>query len=109
MDSISKELNRMYELNKKLLIVFRNIGFDLLYFADRYNYPIPSNLRIYFDEAEKLITELNHPTSIDKQCSVCDKMNVENAEFCAYCGTPFINITLMRQQDKSPDDATVPI
>ena len=60
----------MYELNKKLLNVFRNIGFDLLYFADKHNYPIPSNLRNYFDEADKLISELNHPTSINKRYSV---------------------------------------
>jgi len=95
----------MYELNKKLIMVFRNIGFDLLHFADEYNYPIPPNLRNYFDEAEKLIFELNHPTSIDKRCSICGKLNPENADYCCYCGSSLI-ITRMRQQDKSPVNAT---
>ena len=49
----NRELNRIYELNKKLLGVIRDIGLDLLHFADKYNYSIPSSLRNYFDEAEK--------------------------------------------------------
>ncbi len=90
MDNINRELIRIYELNKKLIFVFRNIGFDLLHFADKYNYPIPKNLRSYFDEAEKLITELNHPTLINKTCSVCGKLNPSNGDFCCYCGSSMI-------------------
>ena len=106
MDSlIQRDIDRIFNLNKKLLGVIRNIGFDLLHFADEYNYPIPPNLRNYFDEADKLITELNHPTSIDKRCSICEKLNPENADFCCYCGSS-LGITRMRQNNESPSNAT---
>jgi len=84
------DIHRIYNLNKKLLEVLHEIGFDLLHFANKYNYPIPSNLKNYLDETEKLITELNHPTSIDNKCSVCGKLNLENAEYCCYCGSSMI-------------------
>lgn len=99
-DNEIKEIKRMHSLNKQLLEVLHNIGFDLLHFADEYNYPIPPNLRNYFDEAEKLIFELNHPTSLNKKCSLCNKLNPENAEYCAYCGSSLV-ITRMRQSDDS--------
>ncbi len=100
-----KEIDRIFILNKKLLGVIKNIGIDIVNFANEYNYSIPSNLRNYVDEAEKLMYELNHPTSISKKCSVCNKLNPENAEFCCYCGSSMV-ITRIRHSDKSPVNAT---
>jgi len=62
-------------------------------------------LRNYLNEAKKLIYELNHPTSINRICSICEKLNLENADYCCYCGSSLI-ITRIRQQDKSPVNAT---
>jgi len=90
LDEITIEHFRIYNLNKKLLGVLHNIGFDLLNFADKYNYPIPSNLKNYLDETEKLMTELEYPTIINKKCFVCNKLNPDNADFCCYCGSSLI-------------------
>ena len=95
----------MYEINKQLLNVLHRIGFKLVNFADKYNYPIPSDIPNLLDESQSLIHELNHPSLLSKKCSVCGKLNIENADFCCYCGSSLI-ITRIRQQDKSPVNAT---
>ena len=105
MDSISKELNRMYIVNKELLEVLHKIGYNLIDFAKKNNYSIPTDILDLFNRAKNLINELNHPIILNKQCSVCNKLNPENAEFCCYCGSSLI-ITRMRQSDKSPENAT---
>jgi hypothetical protein len=40
-----------------------------------------------------------------KSCSVCGGLNPPSAKYCGDCGSSFI-ITRMRQNDKSPEDAT---
>jgi len=98
LDNTYKEINRMYEINKQLLEVLHKIGFDLVDFAKKYNYSIPSNIPELLDKSQNLINELNHPTSIDKYCSICDKYNPSNADFCCYCGSSLV-ITRVRQKD----------
>ena len=107
LNSVSKELNRMYEINKQLLETLEDIGFKIVEFARKYNYPLPSDFSLLLGKSTSIIKELNHPTNISKSCSVCNRLNPENADYCCYCGSS-LGITLMRQQDKSPDDATVP-
>ncbi|MCD6573074.1 MAG: zinc ribbon domain-containing protein [Thermoplasmata archaeon] len=36
-----------------------------------------------------------------KQCSVCGKLNPEDAKFCAYCGTTLDIISRFRQSDNN--------
>ena len=107
LDNISKELNRMYEINKQLLDVLHKIGYGLVDFAKQYNYPIPSHIPKLLGKSQNLINELNNPTKIDKVCNVCNKLNPENAGFCCYCGSSLL-ITRMRQGNDSPDNATEP-
>lgn len=106
-DDAVKDIERIYLLNRKLLKVIGKIGIDIVNFSKEYNYPLPVNLKDSLDEADKLIIELNHPTVIDKRCSICRKLNQEDAEFCCYCGSSLI-ITRVRQGDKSPFNATEP-
>lgn len=49
-------------------------------------------------QAKKLVHEINYPTSMTRYCSICDRLNPDDANVCAYCGTSLI-ITRVRQQD----------
>jgi len=97
-DKKIENFNRMYEINKQLLEILENLGFNIVNFSKKYNYPLPSNFSFLVGKAKNLIHELNHPTNINKGCSVCNKLNPENAEYCCYCGSSLV-ITRMRQDD----------
>ena len=42
---------------------------------------------------------------VPKNCLICGRANPLSAKCCAYCGSSFV-ITRLRQQDKSPSNAT---
>ena len=42
---------------------------------------------------------------VPKICSICERANPMSAKCCAYCGSNFV-ITRIRQNDKSPSNAT---
>lgn len=102
-----KDIKRMYNINKQLLETLGDIGFKIVEFARKYNYPLPSDFSLLLGKSTHLIKELNHPTSINKRCSVCNKLNPDNADYCCYCGSSVV-ITRIRQRDKSPENATEP-
>ena len=92
------EIHQMHILNKRLLSTLYKIGFDLAHFAEKYGYQLPSDFPVLLEETENLIHALNHHENINKSCSICGKLNLENAEFCCYCGSSLI-ITRVRQLD----------
>ena len=69
------DLKRMYNINKKLLNTLHKIGFDLIHFAKKYDYPIPKNISSLLGESQQLINELTQPTGNSKTCYVCNNLS----------------------------------
>ena len=93
-----EELLRIAKINDQLLKVLTKLAYELIDYADIHNIEIPYKIQPLLDRAEKLIYEKHNLTPINQTCSVCGKLNLENADFCCYCGSS-MNITRMRQQD----------
>lgn len=104
--NMKDDVNRLMDLNLKLLATLKKISYKLIEFSDTYGYPLPNDLPNLLDDAYNIMDELCHPTIVIKPCSMCGKLNPEDATFCAYCGTTIdaiISTSPMRHDDdKSP-------
>lgn len=106
--SYIERVERLQRLNQNLVDVLSLTTYELIQYAKKHNIELPYKIESLLKQSLLYIDELKNPTNITERCTICNKLNPENAEFCAYCGTPFMDITRVRQRDKSPDDATEP-
>lgn len=102
--SYLERIERLQTLNQKLVDVLSQTGYELIQYARKHDIELPYKIVPLLEQAKKYIKDLKSPTSINKKCYACGKLNIENADFCCYCGSSLI-ITRIRQQDKSPVNA----
>lgn len=102
-----RELANILQLNEKLLETLAKTTLELIKYAKENNYELPYEVHFLLKDARKILNEIYNPTNVNKKCSICNKLNPENADYCCYCGSSLV-ITRMRQSDKSPENATAP-
>ena len=86
------EIIKIQELNEKLLEMLTKTTIELINYANKHNFELPHNIHYLLKKSRQFLDELNHPTLTNKICSICEKLNPENAEYCCYCGSS-LNIT----------------
>ena len=89
------EVIRTQLLNNQLLDVLLKTALEIIKYADKHNIEIPYHIYDLTKDAQQILNQIDTPVSINKKCSICDKLNLENAEYCCYCGSSMI-ITRMR-------------
>jgi len=82
-----EEINRITFLNEKLLDVMKEITLEIINYANKHHLELPKNVHSLWKEANTLINQIQPLASVNKKCSICNKLNPENAEYCCYCGT----------------------
>lgn len=53
---------------------------------------LPYEIKPLLGQAYRYMHELKNPTNLNNECSICKKLNPENADYCCYCGSS-LNIT----------------
>ena len=94
-------------MNIKLSNILIEITSKLIKYSKKYEFELPYDIKPLLEQAYRYMHELKHPTVLNKYCSICNKLNPENADYCCYCGSSLV-ITRIRQSDKSPENATEP-
>ena len=85
-----EKVERIQKLNQNLLDVLTKTARELILYANEHNMEHPYKIKPLLEQAQKYIHELKSPTKINKECSVCNKHNLENAEYCCYCGSSLV-------------------
>lgn len=109
-ESYIDKVIRLTKLNQRLLNTLTKILKEIIIYVRENNISIPYNLQPLLEETQELINEIKHKTVIEKPCSMCGKLNPEDATFCAYCGTT-IDVIVSPPPDydrdkKPPEDVT---
>ncbi len=103
-----EELYRIGKINLELLKTLEELMFEILKFAKENHIELPKKLSSLVKKTNDILYKLDDKKYIGKLCSICGKLNPEDAKFCAYCGTTLGIITRFRHNDKSPENATKP-
>jgi hypothetical protein len=108
--SYVEKVERIQKLNQCLFDVLTKTACELIQYAKENGIELPYKIHPLFEEINLIISELKRPSVINKSCSVCTKLNPENAEYCCYCGSSLIiarvSPDLLRPKNKdskSPD------
>lgn len=100
MSNVLEEIDRIRhiaKINTRLLYTLSNLSHKLIEHARKNNISFPREEIIpLIEEAKQYMNELDMPTSVNKPCSMCGKLNPENATFCTHCGTTLDVISRVR-------------
>lgn len=102
----------LVKLNDLLLRTTLEILAEIISTCRKLNISLPKydELSYLLERLKNIVNQINAERIITftKQCSICGKLNPEDAKYCAYCGTTLGVITRIRHDDKSPKDTTEP-
>ena len=96
--SYIERIQRLQRLNQELVDVLSQTVYELMQYARKHNLELPYKIKPLLEQSLVYIDELKSPKIINKSCSVCNKLNPSNADFCCYCGSSLC-ITRLRYKD----------
>ena len=70
--------------------VLIEITSNLIKYSKTHDMELPYEIRPLLEQAYKYMHELKYPTGVNNECSVCNKLNPDNADYCCYCGSSLI-------------------